>query len=665
MKQEFLDILNKWAQYSNYDREQKKFNLNSYEYEFHRTNELIETILNNYDDSGVLAILTAKQIYLKMIRDVRIPLISILENKKSMNEEIEMYEMFHSSIINEAEDYYLNLIENISMNIIGKPLLGEVDKNQQKEFLFSKTDKVIKNLEKCRLDVFQKGGTISNLTKISTNIQIFPSLGNCLLALNNTEDGIYLCYINIHNSPDSYFGFFIKSNGNIFSINERINEPYKNAHKHSRNGRWTEGKADEIFPYDYIFSYGNHDYKGYATSYEIDESKLSFFNLTEEVYVPLLLAMIMLLRKYEGKNLDNEKLHYVDSLLPINLNELSCDKNELMVIENTSLVEQHKNLNLNFELDKVLDGSYDKEFTNDSLSYDERFFSKNNGQIFVDLWGEGFKFDINSLYSTSLNNLIEDKESSYDIEFVGTETRQRAQGYYILRQQLATYIRNQMREEFFKNGGLSFYKDWFKNVIKENIEKIERKIVEEYVAIQCGKKALRSGWSSCDEKILTDIYYIEDSYASGFYNCYIFNDREPFKWFLYDKRTSSKCSMIFVFQPKDYKGLEELFGELPKLVKGWSYYGHFTSGNSILDFTDAIEAVGTPFEDKESKKYDDLPYEERPFMNFSFMIGYSKRGFKQMLKEYNIDLNKEIQKYKENELKNENKDDDKGVSCII
>ena len=123
--------------------------------------------------------------------------------------------------------------------------------------------------------------------------------------------------------------------------------------------------------------------------------------------------------------------------------------------------------------------------------------------------------------------------------------------------------------------------------------------------------------------------------------------------------------MIFVFQPKNYKGLEELFGELPKLVKGWSSYGHSTSGNSILDFTDAIEAIGTPFENKESKKYDDLPYEERPFMNFSFMIGYSKRGFKQMLKEYNIDLNKEIQKYKENELNNENKDDDKRTFCII
>ena len=107
MKQEFLDILNKWAQYSNYDREQKKFNLNSYEYEFHRTNKLIETILNNYDDSGVLAILTAKQIYLKMIRDVRIPLVSILENKKSMNEEIEIYEMFHSSIIRFVCTYQL------------------------------------------------------------------------------------------------------------------------------------------------------------------------------------------------------------------------------------------------------------------------------------------------------------------------------------------------------------------------------------------------------------------------------------------------------------------------------------------------------------------------------------------------------------------------------
>ena len=661
MEKKFLEVLNKWANYSKYDRDQTCFNLLSYDIQFHKVNKQIEKILKDYDDSGVLAILMAKNIFTKMIKDSKVNLYDLLSNPQYIQEEIDMYNLFNSNIIKEAEDYYFDLIENLSFKVIGKQLIGEENRETKKEFLFSCTDSVINSLEKCRLDVFQKGGIVGNISKISTHIQIFTSLANCLLALENAEDGMYLCYINIFDSPDSYFGFYIKNNGNIFSISERIDEAYKGSHQHSRNGRWTESKADDIFPYDYIFSYGEHDYKGYATNYTIDESKLSFFDLTEEVYIPILLAMIMIARKYNGKDLSNETLKYVDSLLPINLNAITTNNTELALIENYALVENHKNLNLDFEISKILDGTYHEEFTNKNLKYNEKISSMNNGQIFIDLWSEGFTFDINSLYEIPSQNLLEDKNETYSVEFVGSENRQRAQGYYMLRKQLANYIRQQMKKEFDKNGGIVFYKEYFKNSIKNNMEKIERKIVDEYVAIQCGKKILKAGWNTCDKNILTDIYYIEDTYASGFYYTYIVNDKEPWKSILYDKRTGNKCNMIFVFQPKNYLALEELFGEVPKLIKGWDLKGHSCSGNSILDLTDAVESLGTPFEDKESKwYYDSLPTDERPFMNFSFMIGYSKRGFKQMLKELNINLNEKIEEYK-----SKNQLDNTEVSTII
>lgn len=643
MEKKFLEILDKWANYSKYDRNQKCFNLNSYEYKFHSANKQIEKILSDYDESGVLAILIAKKIFTEFTKEVRIKFSDFLENPNDLKDDIEMYNLFHSDVVKEAEDYYLNIIENLSLKIIGKNLIGKEDRESKKTFLFSCTDKVINNLNKCRLDVYQKGGKINNITKISTHIQIFPSLANCLLTLNKAQDGMYLCYINIHNSPDSYFGFYIKNNGNIFSINERINEQYKGSHQYSRNGRWTENKADEIFPYEYIFSYGEHDYKGYATDYKIDENKLSFFDLTEEVYTPILLAMIMIVKKYQGKDLSNEPIMYVDSLLPINLNSITSDKKELAIIEKCALVENHKKLNLNFEINKILDGTYDKEFTNKNLEYGAKFSSKNTGQFFIDLWGEGFTFDINKLYEIQTQKALTDNNESYFVEFVGSEMRQKAQGYYIIRQELAEYIRKQMRIEFEKNGGISFYEKWFKDSIYKNLEKIERIAIDKYIAIQNGEKILRYGWHSSDENILTDIYYIEDTCPSGFYYYYMLNDKEPYKSIYYDMKNNKKCNMFFAFQPKSYKGLEDLFGEVPKLIKGWNLFTHRRTGNAILDLTDAVEAVGTPFENDESQYYySDLPYEKKPFKNFGFIIGYSKSGFKQRAKELGINLNTSI-----------------------
>lgn len=634
MNNDFLEILEAWAKYTKYDRNKNKFNLNSYEYEFHKLNQRIEDVLTNYDNSGVVATIMAKNFFLDMLDDIQISLSMAITQPEQLKKDIEMYNLFNSDLVNNAENYYANLINDMSQKIINKKLIGNSDDKDFKKVLFSYTDLVVNSLNKCNVEVYKKGGIITNITKISTHIQIFTSLANCLLALENAKDGIYLCYIDVYQSADGYFGFFIKNNGNIFSINERVDEAYKGSHQCSRNGRWTEAKQDNLFPYDFIFSYDNYDYKGYSHKYVINEEQLSFFELTEKVYVPILLAMIMLIRKYQGKEL-TKNIVYVDSLLPINIPNLVENKNELAIIEKNEIVLSHQNVNLNFSIDDILSGNALNEFIKEDLSYKEHFSAMNTGQIFVDLYGEGFSFDVQELLSNK-QNLLVDSSNEYYPEFIGSETRLRAQCYYDIRKQLADYIRKQMKKEYISFGGINSVKNWFQQNVQKNLNNIEKMLVEKYKDIQNGGQNIGVSWRSSDKNILCDISYIEDSYPSGCYGFYFLNDKEPYKSKVYDMRTNVRCSMYFVVRPKNYLALEKLFGEeVPKIIKGWDDFGHNRTGNSILNLTDAVEGIGTPFEYDEAKKYDYRTKElyDDPYYRFAFVIGYSKSGFKKLLKE--------------------------------
>lgn len=637
MTEQVLNMLNKWAEYTKYNRDQKSFNLNSYEYQFNSVGRRIERVVNEYDESGFIGLVLAKQAFMDMTKDAKIVLSDFLANPDGLKAEQEMYNMFQSKEIKDAENNFFNLVDSIVQKIINKPMIGEANDEENRQKILNSVEKVITSLDKCRSETFQKSGMpIGAIEKFSTQINVFDSLANCLLTLSNAEDGIYLCYIDIYKSADSYFSFFIKSNGNIVSVNERIDEAFKGSHQRSRNGRWSESKADDIFPYDHIFSFCNYDYKGYSHTYEIDNDKLSFFELGEDVYLPILLAMIFLANRFQNKTVDNIPLVYVDSLLKVNIPSLTSGSAELAVIQNNQIVVNHQNLNLDFDVKKVLDGSALQEFRGKGLSHDETFNSGNYNQFLVDLYGEGFTFNPDDLYVTPNVKMLNGEVSSYPVEYVGSERRQRAQGYYIVRKQLADYIRKNIQKEYENFGGIKKVKEWYTNLIKKYKYNIEELILREYDAIQNGDKtALLTGWRTSDTNISTDVYYMDGHRDFGWYDAILINNYDLRKEEMYDERTGAKCSMYFGIAPKDYKSLELLFGEeVPKIVKGWSYDGHRASGNYILSLTDAVETVGTPFERTESEYYKDLPYNERPEFDFKILFGYSKRGFKQMRKEH-------------------------------
>lgn len=635
-----FEILEKWAKYVDYDESQTSFNLLDYSYEAHNRTKNLTHVIDDYDETGLLAVLTVKRLFEMMMKNTRLTLFEVLNYPEEIQKHLDMQKLFNSPEIKSAEIKFIDVIKQLTLKVVGKELIGKFDDLKFTDKVFSCVDEVIQTIDKCKIEFYQKGGEFTEITNFSTSIHTFPSLADCLITLSNAPDGMYLCFIDIEHTADSYFGFFLKNNGNILSANERINEAFKGQHCNSRNGRWAENKADQIFPYNFIFSYSDYDYKGYSHTYTIDKDKLDMFAMEEDAFLPLLIAMILLARKLPRINKDDYEIVYTDSLLKINMSLLTEDKNELMTIEKNEIVQSHQKVNLEFDYDKIMDGSALKEFEYQDGSYRGNYISSNNnGQIFVDLYGEGFTVKPTVL---STQKLLGTGNYEYVPEYVGTEKRMRVGAYVDIRRQLADYIHQKMFEEYTAFGGINAVKDWYENLINSNLDTLKKMAVDKYVSIVKGESPNYYGsWrpSECKDgyylSVVTGTTYLPLDYGWRIYRP---NKYDRNKEVYLDLDNGCTCTIFVVFRTLNYKGIENLFNTaVPKIVKGWTKEGNGTYGNSLLDATDAVESINTPFEtycsrrpeyEKDNTKYD-----------FAFAIGFSKSGFKKYCKSLGINLN--------------------------
>lgn len=642
-----MDILNKWAKFVDYDEDQKQFNLANFSYDTHIVTKSLKHIIEDYDPSGLLAVLTVKDLFYRMCENSRIKIFDVLTHPEEIDEYRAMYKALNDPEIRAAEKSYIGSLEELVKKVIGKGLIGSIDDEAFGKKIFSLTSTVIRTLDKCKTEVYKRGGPLEKVTHFSTEIHIFPSLAECLLALDKATDGMYLCYIDISHSADGYFGFFVRNNGNLFSVNERIDEAYKGQHQHSRNGRWAEGKADRIFPYDYIFTYGNYDYKGYSHEYSIDENKLGMADMGEDAYLPLLIAMMLSAAWMKDNALDKYRQVYVDSFLTVNMPLLQKDKTALAVIEKNELVSLTNSIDLSFDYDKIMSGEALSEFSNrrgpeGELSYVE---ADNHNQLFVDLYGSGFEIQPDIL---STQKLLSDGKEEYVPEMVGSKYRLREQAYYEIRKQLAKYIKEKIYEEYKAFGGMEAVNEWFTSTVMKNRDRLRELAAKRYIDYLSDNEInIPASWSpiECNERYFMSV--IKDSkYVSGMgYGRLFLVNRQTksgsrkFIEDVYDDDNGKICTVFVVFNFLDWQGLENLFGEeVPKIIKGWRKDGHRSCGNSILDITDAVETVGTPFERWESEEEPHL--KDKTYTTFGFCIGFSKRSLTALCKSLGYDIKK-------------------------
>lgn len=635
MDENALGLLNQILKKMGFDPNKKTFDLAHESTQFHFELENVVRFVENVDHSGRFGLLYLNQVGRIYFNNVTITALEYFENLHVLDEFQGIWDLMSSGEMEKVKKDFRNVIVRfVSMASNGR-LIGE-DKSLDDDILESVMT-VGKNFFKLHFESYRKSGSpIGPVERVSSKIHVFRSLGECVLSLEDSDDGLYICYIT-DPGLDGYFGFFVKSNGNLFSLNERIDEKYIGQHRNFRNGRHVEDKALDMFPYDEICKFSGEDYKGYPTGISIDEGKIDIFNtekVDRKVCIRMILCIALIDMKYHGTAIEGQSV-MINSLLPQNMKQIEGKSEALVKYQDSSIVKATSGFKVEFEKDKLLSGEYNKRFNQETRD-DYRNPGKGHfpgfNQELVETYGQDFEFDNESLMKSDCSRRLIGEGSS-EQEFVGTKERFELQAYYKLRWNLARHIESKMYDDYKSFTGEDPELFWNKRFNEWYISQVKTKIgmIEQY-CVECYSRYLKDGktkntygigeamkrrdvWNVVERTPVEVTIIHNEAFLVD-----ILNDFDQNKKHYVCPVTGRKVSIFFKFSFIDSKAIEKFMQmELPRFCKGWTRNNETYSGNSILDVVDPVSEIRNPL--------------ERSHMDFSFKIGFSKSGLNQLLRE--------------------------------
>lgn len=653
----FIDaLLKKWDSFSS--PSSLAYSKCNCKYEIQRRNEKLQNLNSTWDTTGLMGLIYAKSTCEYMLYNIPTNVLDILVESdfiQLQKDSSEMWQMFNSNKVTDVENAFMKFIQSIIVKTTKAAVLGDFSK-EDIEMLWDCTRDTIESLDKCRIESYVEGDTIGELTYINSSIIVFETLAECLTTLEkqDVKDGIYVCYINCYGSVDGYFGFFIKSNGNLLSLNERLHEAYPGQHQSSRNGRYLDDKAYRLFPYRFIVDFtGDTDYLGYAKSSKLDSDKLEIFKLDKKAYMPIVLALYLIIRRFSNSENKYNQV-YVDSLMPVNIQPM-LDCKALTVINNSDIVALNSNFEIPFTTNDVINSKLGRKYSFDhndkTKKYDEvgcfvtddydvekdehGMYSHSQGPALklIKYFGGGFKYDATKTFAR--NNLqlttsaSETKDTPYVNEIVGNKARMEMIAYYQARKQLAEYIKVNIDKEFEAFGGKEGVTNWFRNLVENNYDNILNILINKYI----NNELLEYEW--CLKTITSEgiLIYTRPN-AVGWTP---FNELPKGYWSsnkaAIDKTNGKPCNIWFQINVNNAMGFKEILGdthiELPKIMECYDSC-RSTLGNSLLDATDAVTRVCLPYEDVAQNT--NIKWANQ--VDFIFSIGFSKSGWNSIVKQF-------------------------------
>ena len=586
---------------------------------------------NKYDDSKELTLIYLANFCRELIEHTSCPVGDAIRGTKQLKKYKDCFALVNSKQVRDVKDALVEKMAAVVDMLSTQKTIG--DSATIGKAVDIGIDALFNCFAKLGFEIYANSGKpVGSLGTTSLSVLSCMSLAECLLRLEKSPDGIYVCYISNPGTRDGWFGFFVRSNGNMFSYNERIDEAYIGQHGNMRNGRYTEGKAYDLFPYELCEASEETDYKGYAREIRLGKS----LNLVDEknlgLVVRMLLCLSVIARRHCGATIEGEPV-IVNSLLPVNLallaqNSESFSTTALVEWKSSPLVEYAAKLAVpTFEVSRVLNGDYNKEFN--GLG---RCWFLGLRQDIVDAYGSGFTIQNDKiLASNSSLRLLGNGESEQ--EFIGTKSRLRVQAYYEVRKQLCNYIGRQMADEYKSFGGRDGLNSWYRENLNAVKDKILRYCLEAYSSIGPKKdddcigsvfinsnkddvgQDSRFGNSKTPTKAAAVEVYLK--VGLGFWRVMMlsaYEDRKYKCWL-----TGRTACFFFRFSFYSYHQVQEFLGcNLPRFCTGW-YRFHRYSGNPILDIVDPVERMKTPLAET------DVP--------FDFFVALSKRGIRKLKKD--------------------------------
>ena len=587
----------------------------------------IADVANEFDDSGKVTLIYLASLCRNQINNTMMPVDYALTKSKS----IDIYRKCLSCVQSEeVKTSRKEIVDNLAKAIglvSGKKVIG--DTSAIDSSLDGALNEIFKEFKKLKFEVYANSGKpIGNLTNTSVSVQVCGSLAECLLWLENSNDGIYICFISNPGTLDGWFGYFVKSNGNYFSYNERIEEAYVGQHGHCRNGRYAEyGKAYGLFPYELCEFSEKTDYKGYSTSMRIGDNRDLFSGDNLEVAIRVFLTMALISSKHRMATL-NSKTVVVNSILNKNLAKIKQEdvkETDIVLWKDSQIVRATNSFQVPiFDEKRVIAGEYNKEFNvgEGKDSWATGIFCGANQEI-VDAYGDGFRINQDEiLASKSSMRLIGDGHTEQ--EFIGSSERLRLQAYYEVRKQLCKYIGGQMYKDYKDFGEEDGLREWYTERLKERMPKILSLCIETRHRLNGEAGDVKYGESEKPKNAPESDFVHEENPFTIYFNkdkhCYYtIISLSEFKAGEYLCPVTGKtASYHFRFCFRNYIQVKNFLGcDLPKFCVGWHEH-HIYNGNPNLEVTDPIGNFNHPV---------------REYPVFNFRIDLSKSGVKKLEKQ--------------------------------
>ena len=644
-----LDVLNRWIEVTEYDKDQKSFNLLSSNYAFNKAGKIIESLLT-WDSTGIVPLLYAKASFETICKGISFKLTNYLKEPNCLIDYLSMWQTFESPEILKAEEL---LIENIVKLTNISPAIGEMDKAHEIDLFRDAVEYLGEELTKCNIEAFSidSSSIMSDKLHFYTDVNVFYTTTECILKIENSEDGIYLCYINEFNSTGGYFAYIIKSGKNIISINDRVREYFIGMHTRSRNNRYIEDKKWNLFPYNDMIKCGeDRDYKGYTKSLICEVKPHPIVELSSKSIYPIMLAAYLIQLRFCGKAVKDLNIAqvYIDSLLK---NSINCEQvNALIPVsqQNSLVCTTNSSLTFDFTSENVTDNSLHSRyhFKDNEKPYYETGHYNDTNKILIDTFGQDFKLNDSSVMIRQWPQLTDGSIGSSDTiiaEFIGTAGTMELEYYRHCRKQLAEHIENNMVKAYDEAGGFKGVKQWYFDAVNENIDNLRQMAVDWFIKFNLGEKRNYehgAGWlpTGCDMNVTVNVgqgaHWFVGLDRDFKLNKPLVKNRGYVDTYACPVNGTT-ANVWFLFQPNTVENVEILANKnAPKILTGFSYAsrGDFGSkGNNLISNCDPVQFIENPFSHYAPRYYKDK-FKGQQDYRFMVAVGFSKRGLNQLIK---------------------------------
>lgn len=594
-------------------------------------------LLSKFSLSKEINAMQVMKIFDKMIRGTKFSAEQLLFNDEllpALEKGKEIWNMLHDPEVVREEDNYMASVTKLIQNSTDFDLSDDAADETFRDTFLDVFMSAARRLSEAQLEIYKKASVIkfASVPHFHTRFLLFERMADCILYLEQKEDGIYPCLIRQFDQGISYFAFVIKTNENMFSLHERLDIPF----------RYIRSGGQRIMPsFSQIVSQERLDTlsKEYRTSLnptyhmlDIDAFDLSQFD--PGIYRNVLMAMFIIQSKYDSVTLEGEEV-YLNTFLENNY-LVEHRPEDLSILQRSQIAKHSLQYQLGIDLKKAAS----------PYGYNKEFGFKGDGSVFVELYGEGFMPDISNIMSSceeekvSLANGEELKTYHYFSECIGSQEYFDKIFYEFIRIQFAEYIDAQMLAEY-KQFRQTF--DWGENSGKESILMLHTKETmyqrerkeywchkepEEYwyrkaqkmkpklISMICQKRYQETTGNVVNSGQI-DISRIEKRRSQRewcIFNTNLYHDTKAWKYEGLDEITNTKCTNYYILHFDTCKQMEDFIEE--KLPKIYQTYGFKRVYHSDADRVSLLDNLCSGC--------------------FDLCIGFSNKGFEEVYKEWLI-----------------------------